>query len=174
MKRILVIFCLCVLSGCGYNQSNSPAAQQNGYQWKSLYREDINTIAVPIFKNKDFERGVEFNLTQAIVQQIEQRTPYKVVGKDRADTILEGEIVEITRSTVSNDARAAIPQEQLFIVRVNFLWKDLRSGKILTERRNFEQSATYYPTLGEGQFIGTQQNVEKLALGIVQELQADW
>jgi predicted dehydrogenase len=40
--------------------------------------------------------------------------------------------------------------------------------------RRFEQTATYYPTLSEGRFIGSQQNVERLALAIVQEMQADW
>ncbi|MCS7032800.1 MAG: hypothetical protein NZ561_02265, partial [Phycisphaerae bacterium] len=70
--------------------------------------------------------------------------------------------------------RAAIPQEQLYKITVNFVWKDLRTGKILVERRNFEQTATFYPTLGEGRFVGSQQAAEQLARGIVQELQADW
>jgi hypothetical protein len=42
------------------------------------------------------------------------------------------------------------------------------------ERKNFQQTAIFYPTLAEGEFVGTQQAVEKLALGIVQEMQADW
>jgi len=59
-------------------------------------------------------------------------------------------------------------------LRVNFIWNDLRTGRILTQRKGFEQATTYYPTLGEGELVGTQQAVERLALGIVQELQADW
>lgn len=163
-----------LLAGCGYSRPGDEPAASSKYQWRSLYREDIRSVAVPIFTNKDFTRGVEFNLTQAVIQQIEQRTPYKVVDRKKADTLLEGEILEVRRATISNDARSAIPQEQLYTVRINFLWKDLRSGQILCERRNFEQNVTYYPTLGEGRFVGQQQNVEKLALGIVQEMQADW
>jgi hypothetical protein len=37
-----------------------------------------------------------------------------------------------------------------------------------------EQTSSFYPTLGEGRFTGTQVATEKLALAIVQELQADW
>ena len=59
-------------------------------------------------------------------------------------------------------------------IRVNFTWKDLRDGRILAQRRRFDQSGTYYPTLGEGRFVGEQQNVERLAIAIVQELQSDW
>jgi hypothetical protein len=50
----------------------------------------------------------------------------------------------------------------------------LRSGKILVRRESFEQTAPLYPTLGEDQFVAEQQNIERLALAIVQELQADW
>ncbi len=169
-----------LVAGCGYSASDPAAGQTGsvgglgGYQWKSLYRDDVKTVAVPIFANRSFRRGVEFQLSKAIVNQLEAQTPYKVVPRDRADTILEGEITDIFIRTFSADPRTGVPQDQFYLVRVNFTWKDLRTGKILTERRRFEQTATFYPTLGEGQFIGAQQNVERLALAIVQELQADW
>ena len=145
-----------------------------GYQWRSLYRDDVRTVAVPIFTNRSYRRGVELSLSRAIVNQLETTSPYKVVPRERADTVLEGEILDVNLRTLSPDVHTGLPQEQLYIVRLNFTWKDLRTGKILVERRRFEQSTTYYPTLGEGQFVGSQQNVERLALAIVQEMQADW
>ena len=160
------------LSGCGYSTVGN--AHEPGYKWQSLYREDVKSVAVPIFTNRDFRRGVEFSLTKAVVNQLEAHSGYKVVPKERADTILEGEIVSIGLKTISSDSRTAIPQEQLYEVTVNFTWKDLRSGRILVDRRNFQQTTPFYPTLGEGEFAGSQQAVERLALGIVQELQADW
>ena len=167
-----------VLGGCGYGQSGSSPSDAGGglggYQWRSLYRDDVRTFAVPIFSNRSFRRGVEFQLSKAVVNQLEAHAPYKVVPRERADTILEGEITDIFVRTYSQSPHTAIPQEQLYLVRVNFTWRDLRTGKILVERRRFEQSASYYPTLGEGQFVGSQENVERLALAIVQELQADW
>lgn len=166
-RIIIVLAALAVLAGCGYQGGT-------GYSQSSLFRQDVRTVAVPIFTSKSFTRGVEFQLSKAIVEQIESTTPYKVVPADRADTLLEGHVVDIGLSTVSSDNRAAIPQEQLYKVVVNFTWKDLRSGKILVERRNFEQTSTFYPTLGEGRFVGSQQSTESLARGIVQELQADW
>ena len=169
------VLAACV-AGCGYTQGNDGRkhASVAGYQWRSLYRDDVKTVAVPIFQNRSYRRGVEFQLSKAIASHLEATTPYKVAPRERADTILEGEISDIAVRTVSEDSRVAVPQEQLYIVRVNFTWKDLRTGKILAQRRRFEQSATFYPTLGEGQFAGAQANVERLALAIVQELQADW
>lgn len=174
---LLVPLWAAALAGCGYSQSDYPSVQERGaegYQWRSLYREDVRTMAVPVFGNRSFERNVEFDLSKAVVNYIESNTPYKVVPKERADTILEGEVTRVDVYTLSNDNVIAIPQEQLLTLRVNFTWKDLRTGRILAERKGFEQSGTYYPTLGEGRFVGAQQNVERLAVAIVQELQADW
>jgi hypothetical protein len=163
---------LLLLTGCGY--STVGGESQHGYQWRSLYREDVKSVAVPIFQNKSYRRGVEFQLSRALVQQIESKSPYKVVPKERADTILDGEITDIRLQNVSTDSRLAIPQEQLYVITVDFIWKDLRTGRVLVERRNFQQTNTFYPTLGEGEYVGSQQTAEKLATGIVQELQADW
>ena len=179
-RRCAPAFCilhsaLCILlslSGCGYTHTGDDPS--GSYQWRSLYREDVKSVAVPIFTNKTFRRGVEFTLTKAVVTQIEAKSPYKVVPKERADTILEGEIVEIQLRNLSLDSNLAIPQEQLYVLTVDLIWKDLRTGRILMERKNFQQTTTFYPTLGEGEFVGSQQSVEKLALGIAQEMQANW
>lgn len=160
------------LVGCGYSTTGSDP--QGGYQWRSIYREDVRTVAVPIFATRSYHRGVEISLTNALTRQIEAQSPYKVVPRERADTIIEGEVVDVALDTVSSDINNAIPQEQLYVVTVNFTWKDLRTGRVLVDRRNFQQTTAYYPTLGEGRFVGSQQAVERLALGIVQEMQADW
>lgn len=162
-------------SGCGYSRNgdyNQPT--KSGYQWHSLYREDVQTVAVPTFSNRVYRRGVEFSLSKAVINQLEAHSPYKVVPRERADTVLEAEIVKIDVNNLSQLFKENVPQEQQMMLTVNFTWKDLRTGRILLERKNFQQTATFYPTLAEGEFVGTQQAVEKLALGIVQEMQADW
>lgn len=168
MTRVGLFMIVLGLAGCGYTP------MQSDYHWNSLYRPDVHTVAVPIFQSTDYHRGVEFQLTKAVVNQMELHSPYKVVPRERADTILEGEIVSVKVTTLSSDTRSALPQEQLMDVTINFVWKDLRNGRILCERRGFEQTASYFPTLGEGQFTGTQDASERLALAIVQELQTDW
>lgn len=162
-------------AGCNYQASGDFNPDVNrGYEWRSLYREDIQTVAVPIFTTKSFNRGVENGLTRAVVQQLELRTPYKVVSRDRAQTILEGEIDGVEVDTISSSGQTLLPQEQMLTIRVNFVWKDIRTGRILVERRSFSQAATFYPTLGEGRNTGIQNATEKLAIAIVQQLEADW
>ena len=160
---LMVAMCLLALGlgGCGYSQG-------------SLYREDVQTVAVPTFTTRDYVRGLEFRLSKAVINNLEAHSPYKVVSRERADTILEAEVLNTQIQNLSHDYTTNIPQEQLVVMTVNFRWKDLRTGRILVERKNFIQTASYYPTAGENVWTGDQQAVERLALGIVQELQADW
>jgi outer membrane lipopolysaccharide assembly protein LptE/RlpB len=169
---LAVLFAL-PLAGCGYHMSGNTDNEPN-YRWHTLYRGDVSTVAVPIFGNRTYYQGMEFRLTKSIISQLEGQSPYKVVPKERADTLLEGEIIAARLQTLSNNRISSVPQEQLLLFIVRFTWRDLRSGKILVQRQSFEQTAPYYPTLGEDQFVGQEQNLEKLALAIVQELQADW
>jgi hypothetical protein len=174
MIRTILLALACLLSGCGYAWSDNGNSFSQSSPKDSVYRTDIRTVAVPIFANKTFYRGVEFNLSKAVVTQLESHTPYRVAPKESADTLLTGEIVNVRVNNISRSPFNALPQEQLLLINVNFTWKDLRTGQIYTERRGFEQSAPYYPTLGEDQSAGTQDNIEKLARAIVEELQAPW
>ena len=182
-RVILAALVAVSLVGCGYHNGGGSsstagpttnASDAGSYHWRSVYRQDIRTVAVPIFKSNDFQRGVEFSLSKAVVNQIEATTPYKVVPRERADTILEGEIVSVRVNTLSKDSQAGIPQDQLLDITVDFTWKDLKTGRILVARRGLEQTSSFYPTLGEGRETGTQVATEKLAIAIVQELQSDW
>ncbi len=170
LHYIFIILTALFAGGCGFHGSPN----SNGWHWDTTYRQDIHTVAVPIFTTRDFHRGVEMQLSDALVKKIEEFTPYKVVPRDRADTVLEGEIVSIRPSTLVLDPHTATPQQELYTISVNFTWKDLHNGKILVSRTDFEQDSTYFPTLGEDQSVGSQDAVERLALGIVQEMEGAW
>jgi len=174
MRTFVVITLLISLAGCGYSQTGAENNKQQGYHWNSLYREDIQTVAIPIFTNKDYHRGVEFRLTEAVIKQLELHAPYKVVPKDRADTILEGQVVAVKVGTLSKDFFTNLPREQQVVITLDLTWKDLRTGKILLQRHGLQQEGVYHPPLGEGEYAGTQQAIERFALEIVQEMQADW
>jgi hypothetical protein len=156
-----------LLGGCS-------SSTETGWHWGSVFRQDIHSVAVPVFTSRDYHRGVEFQLSDALAKKIEEFTPYKVEPRDRADTILEGEIVSVTPSTLSLSPFTATPQEQEYSIVVDFTWKDIRTGKILVSRQGFEQATTYFPNLGEGQYVAAQSSVERLALGIVNEMEGPW
>ena len=79
MNKIAPIFAvgllLFSLSGCGYTWSDNgnSFAPQPSVESNSIYRQDVRTVAVPIFTNQTFSRGVEFALSKAIVNHLEAR-----------------------------------------------------------------------------------------------------
>src|SRR5688500_10305880 len=66
-----------------------------GYQvgQRSLYRPDIRTVYVPVVQSNSFRRYLGERLTEAIVKEIELKTPYKVVDSDAADSVLTVKLV---------------------------------------------------------------------------------
>lgn len=168
--RRFIASTLLLLAGCGYQSAGS----DKGWHWGSVYRGDIHSVFVGIAKSKDFHRGVEFQLTDALDKKIEEFTPYKIEPRERADTELDIEIVSITPTVLELSPYTATPQEEQYMLVVNFTWKEIQTGKVLASRQSFAQTTTYYPNLGEGQYTASQSAVEGLALGIVNEMEGPW
>ena len=91
-----------VLQGCGYTQTE-------------LFNTEYQSVAVPIFQNKTFYRGVELDLTEALIKEIELRSPYKVVATRTAQTVLEGQIVSISQRPLSNTREGGLVQARVAV-----------------------------------------------------------
>jgi hypothetical protein len=101
-----------------------------GYTTEPNYDTTIHTVRVPIFKNLTMRRGLEFDLTAAVVRDIELMTPYKVVQGD-ADTELLGTIISFNKNIINRNQLNEIREAETTL-GVELVWKDLRTGDILT------------------------------------------
>ena len=158
----ILLLCL-LLAGCGYTQ-------------KERFPEQYQTVAVPIFENRTFTRHFETDLTEALVKQIEDRTPYKVVPPSAAQTMLQGTIVSVDRRQLARHREGGVPEEIEVSVRVDFEWKDLQSGEQLVSRRGFESIGRHVPTrpVGEPYAVAQHTAVQRLAEDIVSTLSKSW
>lgn len=119
-----------------------------GYTTKPMYDCNIRSVYVPIFQNRTFYKGLEFDLTRAVVQQIEAKTPFKVISDcDRADTVLEGKIISVTKNLLNLNQNNEVRQGETNLV-VEIVWRDLRTGEILSQPSPRPQLAT--PSLPPG------------------------
>ena len=157
------------VAGC----ASSPT---EGYSDASLYPDNVRNVAVDIFENDTFERGVEFELADALIKEIESRTPLKVVPSSRADSILTGRIRRVRRDVLSRSPRTGLSEEVLYIVTIDYTWRDLRTDELLLERQSFDGSGLFVPSrpTGEPIELGEFAAVQQLARGIVWTMQADW
>jgi hypothetical protein len=109
-----------------------------GYQLgaSALYDPNIKTIYVPVFNNRAFQttpyRGMEVDITRAIIREIGQKTPFTVVSDcARADTELRGVVMYIAKNILNRNQQNLTREEEI-VITVDVLWRDLRTGKNLT------------------------------------------
>src|SRR5262245_39169524 len=87
LRTAIVAACLASIGGC--------APYRMGVD--SLYACKIRTVYVPVFESNSYRRNLGERLTEAVQKEIEQRTPYKVVGSPDADSVLTGRIMAETK-----------------------------------------------------------------------------
>ncbi len=147
-----------------------------GYSFSSTYDESIRTVAVPVFGNETFEAGLDAQVTEAIIKEIQRTTKWTVVSTGAADATLSGTLTAADLGTLSRAPFTGLTQEQIVTLRVDFELKDNRSGRVISARRNFAAAETFIPERGVGERIGVgQQNaVQTLARDVVHELRTGW
>lgn len=116
-----------------------------GYTTRPNYDDGIRTVYVPIFQNNTFRRGIEYDLTRAVIREIEGKTPYKVTSdRCRADTELTGAIISANKQLLNRNQLNEIREGEI-TVTVGLAWKDLRTGEMLSKPR---QAPAAYATPG--------------------------
>lgn len=145
-----------------------------GYTTKRPFRQNIRSVYVPIFASKEFRRGLEFQLTEALQKRIIGETPYALAERPDADTELTGEVVEVRQASLGTDFRTDLPRETVATLVVRFRWKDLRTGKILVERDRFVQQVDYIRPVGEDFYLASQKGMDRLAERIVEQMEDAW
>lgn len=167
--------CICQLaiffSGCA------------GYQvgQRSLYRPDIRTVHVPMVQSNSFRRYLGERLTEAVVKEIELKTPYKVVDSAAADSVLTVRLVsESKRVLAENFYDEPRDIETDFFLQVS--WIDRRGDLIMSNTDvpaeplllNISQTASFVPEAGQSLTTAQQEAIQRLAEQIVGQMELAW
>jgi len=147
-----------------------------------LYPAEVRTVYVPMFESNSFRRGLGERLTEAVVKEIEAKTPYKVVSdRSKADSILSGRIVEETKRvlvpSLTGDAR-----EIQVGMRVEVRWEDakgnaLRAGDYVPcppEIADVSSTGNVVPEVGQSIATAQQQAICRMASQIVGLMETPW
>ena len=158
-----------IIAGCASDPTQ-------GYAFASPFPGGIETVAVSVFENETYEGGVEFEFADALIKEIEARTPYKVTSAKRADTILTGRIRNVERDQLSKSRVTGLSEEVTLGVTIDLNWRDRRTGESLLELRSFTANSLFVPSRPTGEPIELAEFgvVQHLARDIVSEMQADW
>jgi hypothetical protein len=148
---------------------------------QSLYPTGIETVYVPVFESSSFRRDLGERLTEAVVKEIERRTPYKVVSNPGADTILRGRIINETKRVLVQ-TRTGDPRESEINLQVQVSWLDqrgnpLRNGPPIpmpADLVNIGAANKLVPEVGQSVATSQQQSINRLAEQIVSLMEAPW
>jgi hypothetical protein len=99
-----------------------------GYTTRPNYDTSIHTVYVPIFKNMSYRRGLEDDLTRAVIREIESKTPFRVVACEAgADSILVGTVI-IRNKVINNYNQFNEVRDVDVTLAAEINWRDLRPG----------------------------------------------
>jgi hypothetical protein len=147
-----------------------------GYSFTHSHDETVRTVAVPMFQNPTFSRGLEIELTDAIIKEIQAKTPWRVTTEGTANTTLTGTLTDSRLRRLSIGRETGYSQEIAVELTVDFDWKDSRTGKTLVSRRSFTASEAFVPASPANERIESGQHaaVQRIARDIVAELRSNW
>ena len=113
-----------------------------GYSFRGNLPNHIQTVGVPIFANRTSEPGVENFLTSAVVEAFSTNGRLRVVRPERADAILDGEVVGYEVQSIAFDPNANVRQYRL-LVTLNLRMRDVRQEKVLVDHRGLQERADF-------------------------------
>jgi Lipopolysaccharide-assembly len=175
-ERLLILqFAICILqlifTGCA------------GYQVGagSLYAPDVTTVYVPMIDSDSYRRDLGERLTEAVIKEIELKTPYKVVGTPDADSILSARLLTDTRRTLAENAFDD-PRVSEIELRAEVTWLNRRRLPIVPmqtlplppELVLIGQTTNLIPEIGQSVASSQQQAIERLAQQIVSTMEVPW
>lgn len=153
-------------SGCGL---------MKGYSNESLFPDDVGSVYLQMFENKSFERGVEYELTDALAKRIETDTPYKIISnRDRADTLLSGEIISVGTSVLTTERQTGRALEKEVELQALVSWKNLKTGELLLDHVLVNSSATYSEWQNQSSTYAYTLAANNIAQKIVESMEKKW
>jgi hypothetical protein len=147
----------------------------------SLYPPDIHTVYVPIFESNSYRRSLGERLTEAVVKEIELKTPFKVVSTPDADSILTGKILSDTKRVLIETATDE-PRELQAGMQIQVSWVDRKGGVVRSPQAvpvpqsiaTVNQTANMIPEIGQSISTAQQQAIQRLAEQIVGLMESPW
>jgi hypothetical protein len=150
-------------------------AGASGYTNASLFPSDIATVYLEMFDNRSFRRGAEYTLTDALAKRIEAQTPYKIVSdRDRADSVMSGQLVAIGEGllTINRQTARALEKEVSMTAVVN--WKNLKTGRLMLNNQTVTATASFSEIQGQDFTYASAVAANNLATNIVQVMENPW
>jgi len=145
-----------------------------GYTTRSMISDQYTTIAVPIFENTTCRHDLEFQLTRAVVEELNARTHLVVVSDpNMADLVMTGRLVDVKEDSISR-RKYQRPRDAAVIVTAEIEVKDMRSGEIIVSARKVSERESYSYLVQEDLRTSREEAIRALAERVVRQMEEGW
>ncbi len=148
-----------------------------GYTLRPPFNKTIKTVYLPTFKSTRFRRDLNLQLTEMVKTEIQNRTPFTVVGSpEGADATLQG-VVSFDDKTLMLVNPDNLPRQLQATMYVTVSFTDNRTGITTTTKAPASMVAEisqFFPEIGETASLGFQKAMQKLARDVVNMMEDPW
>jgi Lipopolysaccharide-assembly len=160
-----------LVTGCAHYQVGN----------ESLYAPDIATVYVPMIVSDSYRPDLGERLTEAVIKEIELKTPYKVVGTPDADSILAVKLMGDSRHVLGEDSfddprlsESTVYSEVSWLNRRRLPMAPTQTLALPPELIDMDRTALLVPEAGQSVASSQQQAIERLAQQIVGTMETPW
>jgi hypothetical protein len=129
LRRLSVVVLAALLGGCGYSA-------------RGHLPDDVRTVAVPIFVNRTTKPAVETEVTRALADAFATDGRLRVVSREAADAVLEGEVTGYELVSIAFDPAANVRLYRL-VVTLNVRFHDQRRNTVLFHQQGLSEKADF-------------------------------
>jgi hypothetical protein len=160
-------------------RSGSGASDEGGFcGWHIQAPFDTSEVKTVFlfFKSQSFRRDIQQMLTLAVQQEIDMRTPYKVVGDpDKADSIIKGTITFADKNLIV-EAPTNLPRQLSATISVWVNWTHNPPTEVEKNRPPalIQETLTFVPEVGETSLTAFNDVCQNIAKQIVDMMEKPW
>ena len=136
---------------------------------------DITQLGMNVREFPIYRHGMETDLTDAVIRRYQFTGLLRPSSAERADTRLEGELVEFRKDPLRYNASQQVEEWRLNVV-VNLRFYDRQSAEPIWEESRFTGDTTYF-ALGartESETAALSRAIEDVAKRIVERTVENW
>ena len=133
-----------------------------GYHVGPVTKRNFKSIAVPMFRNTTLRPQIEAQISNAIIQRLQQDGSLRIESEPRADVVLKGSIIKYYRQALrSLRTDTGAPREYEITITVRVEATDRRTGETVLKSTEVEGSSDVF--IGEDQQSAEEQVLPLIA-----------
>ena len=171
-----LVSCLWSIPGCGYTARPSLAPHLKTIYIKPFVNKiDVTQLTSGHERFPIYRHQMEIDLTNAVISRYQFTGLLRPTKAERADCMLEGDLVAFRRDPLRYDASQQVEEWRLNIV-VDLRFIDRTTQTVLWEEGNFTGDTTYFAlgTGAESESTALDRAITDLARRIVERTVEDW